>query len=404
MNDLRLTIFLIGLLGIVNCPGQDLFTGRVLDARKGFPLISATVYLSVRGVGVYTDHEGRFTLDVAGAAPTDTLVISYIGYEPFRTLLQTARPDSLFPLKEAAMILKEITVLGRTPEKPDIKKLESSLRIIHGKLYATNIEVTNCDYNRFLRYLLQTGDEALYQQYKPDVSIHEGSLLAFFKAYHAAATNGEKATPAEYDNYPVVNITHEAAIAYCAWLTQQYSETKGKRKFKQVVFRLPALKEWQITALGYPKFQSWTLDDNEIETFISNDPNEMVGKIKKTIPFKGSDIRYPWFNAYDYRNKPQNHKHCWLGNFNVPKDAVSCLIYRPDGDGYAITGKCGSYFPNDMGFYDVVGNVAEMIDEKGTACGGSWNHAPEDATITSVVQYRRSSMMVGFRVFMEVLE
>ena len=63
-----------------------------------------------------------------------------------------------------------------------------------------------------------------------------------------------------------------------------------------------------------------------------------------------------------------------------------------------------SYFPNDIGLYDVVGNVAEMIDEKGKACGGSWNHSAEESTILSVNEYEHADSNTGFRVFMEVIE
>ena len=62
-----------------------------------------------------------------------------------------------------------------------------------------------------------------------------------------------------------------------------------------------------------------------------------------------------------------------------------------------------SYFPNDMGLYDVVGNVAEMVDEKGKACGGSWDDLPEESTIHSVKSYAKVDDTIGFRVFMEVI-
>ena len=67
-------------------------------------------------------------------------------------------------------------------------------------------------------------------------------------------------------------------------------------------------------------------------------------------------------------------------------------------------GRTASYFPNGLGLYDVVGNVAEMIDEKGKACGGSWNDIPEESTIRSVKTYTGPHDTVGFRVFMEVVE
>jgi hypothetical protein len=45
-----------------------------------------------------------------------------------------------------------------------------------------------------------------------------------------------------------------------------------------------------------------------------------------------------------------------------------------------------------------------MIDEKGKACGGSWNHVPEESTIISVNEYKGPDSSIGFRVFMEVVE
>ena len=63
-----------------------------------------------------------------------------------------------------------------------------------------------------------------------------------------------------------------------------------------------------------------------------------------------------------------------------------------------------AYFPNGMGLSDVVGNVAEMVDEKGKACGGSWNDLPSESTIRSVKSYTKANDTVGFRLFMEVIE
>lgn len=64
----------------------------------------------------------------------------------------------------------------------------------------------------------------------------------------------------------------------------------------------------------------------------------------------------------------------------------------------------GAYFPNNIGLYDVVGNVAEMTSEKGRACGGSWNQLPTESTIRSISDYNKPESTVGFRVFMEVIE
>lgn len=74
------------------------------------------------------------------------------------------------------------------------------------------------------------------------------------------------------------------------------------------------------------------------------------------------------------------------------------------GDGWMMMGPVETYFPNDIGLYDVVGNVAEMTNEKGKACGGSWNHPAEESTIKSINVYNGPDSAIGFRVFMEIIE
>ena len=41
-------------------------------------------------------------------------------------------------------------------------------------------------------------------------------------------------------------------------------------------------------------------------------------------------------------------------------------------DGAVFTAPVGAYWPNDLGIYNMSGNVAEMISEKGVTKGGSY--------------------------------
>ncbi|MBY0434616.1 MAG: formylglycine-generating enzyme family protein [Cyclobacteriaceae bacterium] len=123
---------------------------------------------------------------------------------------------------------------------------------------------------------------------------------------------------------------------------------------------------------------------------------------KKTVLLNDPEILYPWFRFFGLRNSPLNTKSCYLGNFkSTPCDCPS----KPHNyDGFATMDPVKSYFPNDIGLYDVVGNVAEMTNEKGKACGGSWNHSPKESTIKSINPYDHPDAFIGFRVFMEVVE
>lgn len=140
------------------------------------------------------------------------------------------------------------------------KELEESHRVVKGNLYAFRTELTNKEYNIFLDNLRETNSTELYDKCKFNLDSYDAAALAFFKGYHSPYNVIFKKgrNRASYTTSPAVNISFEAALAYCDWLTEQYNNNPGK-KFKKVKFRLPTIKEWQIAALGYPKFQSWEL-------------------------------------------------------------------------------------------------------------------------------------------------
>ena len=116
-------------------------------------------------------------------------------------------------------------------------------------------------------------------------------------------------------------------------------------------------------------------------------------------------VLYPWFRHYAFRNNPANSFGCYLGNFKVPDDVKPCQPKKmTTADGWTSLAPVEVYFPNDIGLYDVVGNVAEMIDLEGKACGGSWNHPAEESTIRSINEYKGPDSSTGFRIFMEVIE
>jgi formylglycine-generating enzyme required for sulfatase activity len=227
--------------------------------------------------------------------------------------------------------------------------------------------------------------------------------LSFMKNYHYNHVPTKKQK--YFSTYPVINISYEAAEEYCKWLTQQYNNGTDK-KYKKVLFRLPSIKEWQLAAAGVKGANSWNLSDVKVQVKIFEPGTEASKKYEtKEVTLDDPEILYPWFKNYNFRNTVINHRGCALGNFKFPETQKPC---RPEkmstADGFWMMSSVQAYFPNDIGLYDVVGNVAEMTLEKGKACGGSWNHSPEESTIKSVNDYNGPSANVGFRVFMEVIQ
>lgn len=402
-QEIKLTVSTILCLCFVNAQGQQTVTGKVVSCQDNRPLAFANITLMHDLSGTITDENGEFQLLISSENSSDSIIISYVGFRRVKMAVATIiRPICL---EEAPVMLQEVVV--RT-DKVDLKDLPRKFRVIRGNLYAQNTETTLAEFNVFLNQIKGT---AAFDAYTYDLSDYAGSIKEFYERYHAdqpELKHSPKQQPGKeegnYGHYPAINVSYEAAVAYCEWLTDEYNNQK-KREFKKVKFRLPTLKEWQISALGYSKFQTWDLDANHVEVIDYGDSITMVGgKGGKPLTLSASEVNYPWYGPYYFRNKTQNSKHCFMGNFKVPERYIPCEFPKVAGDGFSLMGHVASYFPNDMGLYDVVGNVAEMIDQKGIACGGSWNDLPEAATIRSTNTYSKASATVGFRVFMEVVE
>ena len=83
-------------------------SGRVTDA-KGQPVIGASVIVRGTTLGVSTDAEGRFTLEVPAPASSQTLEVSYLGYET-ATIPVGSRTSFMVTLRESASEIESVVV------------------------------------------------------------------------------------------------------------------------------------------------------------------------------------------------------------------------------------------------------------------------------------------------------
>ena len=90
-------------------------SGKVADAGTGEAIIGATIYDSRSHVGVITDTEGRFHIDVA-IFPSE-LKVSYVGYEQQTIRVKGDDGDLVVTLHEENQHLDEIVVVGYGTQK-----------------------------------------------------------------------------------------------------------------------------------------------------------------------------------------------------------------------------------------------------------------------------------------------
>jgi formylglycine-generating enzyme required for sulfatase activity len=395
---------MITAVAVVGQPTQRTLRGTVLDSKTKLPLSRATIRIQSQGFETASNANGEFACQISNHE-ADSIEISHVGYRTFKGRLMDLPSEAVIPLEDYSLQLRTVTITSR---KLNLKNVDNSLRRVKGNLYTYETETTNGMYNLFLNFLEEQDDQELLKLCDYDLITYNEEDKKFYNNYGRPFKGVQvknDTSERDFTDFPAVNVSHEGATLFCQWFTEQYNNHTGKKKFKKVKFRLPTVNEWQIAALGYPKFQSWNLDENNVEAIVPDDTLSEIKKGRKAV-ISVKEIQYPWWNHYHYRNKVTNIKNCYLGNFDAPRQKTPCEYGRPlpGNDGWTKMARTAAYFPNDIGLYDIVGNVAEMIDEKGKALGGSWNDKPEDSTIRSVKRYNQADGTIGFRVFMEVVE
>lgn len=157
-----------------------------------------------------------------------------------------------------------------------------------------------------------------------------------------------------YKGYPVVGISYEQALAYCAWRTEcvRDSYVRSKKKDLHIQYRLPTKSEWELI----------------------------------------SDHRTPVFFRAGKNEKGMYQLNCQRQIESVKKGDSQFMAAYAD-----ITTPVYSYWKNGFGLFNAFGNVSEMISEKGISKGGSWHHALEECRPGKDILYSKAEAWLGFR-------
>lgn len=229
--------------------------------------------------------------------------------------------------------------------------IESSIVKLTDQLYIGQCEVSNSLYRSFLSDLKakdKTEELNIARVDSLGWKANEPKVEEFVKTYHKDK---------QYAEMPVVNISYEAAVLFCKWLTQTYNAFPEK-KYSNVTFSLPSEKEWLMGAKN-------TAGDAVFST--------------------GTELRK------DHRLPLANYRRT-----DIPSYA--------DGNSFMtdIMAPVKSYWPNEKGTYNMSGNAAEMLIEKGVTKGGSFMDTEEGLKLSATGTYTHSTSKIGFRFVMHV--
>ncbi|HEX6332704.1 MAG TPA: SUMF1/EgtB/PvdO family nonheme iron enzyme [Flavisolibacter sp.] len=243
---------------------------------------------------------------------------------------------------------------------------DSSSRVSVGAFYISTYEVTNLQYRTFFDEVATRLSPAERVAIACDTTGWKEVL-----AYSEPVTKHYFRHPS-FNNYPVVNISHEGAARYCQWFQERI---QADNPGVAIEVRLPSKVEWIWAAQG--------------------------GR---------SQAMYPWGNYRLRNNKGQRMcnfrevpDHQVYRSRKTGKPEVAVMPYSA-ADAVVLTAEVKSFRKNDYGLYNMCGNVAEMISENGIAAGGSWNDYGADVHIRATGSYERSAPTVGFRPVIVVKE
>ena len=136
-QTLRLTVFALAIV-FNHIASAAPVVGKVADAGTGEAIIGATIYDSRSHVGVITDAEGNFRIDVA-SFPSE-LRISYVGYEQTTIRVKGEDDHLVVSLKEEDYNLNEIVVVGYGTQKRN--QLTGSVTTIKADIFEKAVAPT----------------------------------------------------------------------------------------------------------------------------------------------------------------------------------------------------------------------------------------------------------------------
>ncbi len=248
--------------------------------------------------------------------------------------------------------------------------LESNVITIKA-FYISKFEISNA---LFMRFIDEIEEVEVKNKFYPQNELWrtETDRMQFF---HYAT---------QFPNHPVVNISKEAMMAFCDWLTTIYN-SDPKRKFDKVVFTIPTVKQQlfvQQCGLNFNHY-SW------------GGPYFIDVKQNYLMNFN------PLFDHLAYDKKKL------VTSTNYKNSQYSILKKSRSLDGYELTAPVDAYNPCEFGIYNLNGNVAEAVSDSDIVFGGSFASMQENCTnfgMNDFLALERISVpspQVGFRVVID---
>ena len=273
--------------------------GQVCDSTTSSALPYATVVQINTLNGTTTDTEGRFSFSIDGNA-SDTVEVSYVGFESFRAHWETIIESSCITLSPSSSLLDPLIVRPLTPVE--------YLRKVQRSLSQNQAEFS---FNTVSHY------EELITENKYIIGHNEGVFRNWHSAYHEGAKSHHQLALHRQENIEKLQFMSKRA-------------EKEKRKY---------LKNHPENADQFEAEQLFVADLGGPEGIIEMKPNGISFDILDSTLHKEYDIQYQIGSTYmgreliviEYVSKGKvDHKKC-SGMIYIDKDSDAVVWIKEKG-------------------------------------------------------------------------
>lgn len=218
---------------------------RVVDGRTGQPIPYASVGVPNKPLGTVADAHGAFPLTQIGAAPSDTLVISCVGFQAQKLTVQDLGQRSEIRLAPQAQTLAEVVVRGRQPRRSIIWHNWVSAFTSYG-FYTTADTVPHARLGREIGVLLHVKHPTLLENFHLFTSGRDFKSVTFRLNIYAFANgqprhsllrqdivftvNGQQRgwTAVDLRPYAITLAGQQQVVATVEWLSSEVGRPGGK--------------------------------------------------------------------------------------------------------------------------------------------------------------------------------
>lgn len=398
----------IVVIGLVAAFAFYLFSGRnnpvSLDATASSSTETSATIENQQAGSSQPSSEAPLNSDLLSSKTADTFDRPPVNVEPAKPETPVVRPKET-PATKLQNLEKKIPVLAEKDRLkykaikrlmiagiirlnknlytkiPAFKTVYAGEPVVLDGFSIRNVGITNLEYKAFLADLLaQNRDE--------EYLICEVRTENWKKQGYPNLAN-DYFQDKTYNDFPVVNISYDAAKLFCTWLAR---ETKvyiqqNNLKLKDIQIRLPYDEEWVFAAReGYAKIafeKGYNTIYDEAVGLVNRSFTNRVELVKKHA--ESVDTLYSYYAT--------NH-------YGWPEKEITDFFAT--GIGYCNTEPLDTIYPERMKVLGKFGHVSEIVPQKTSTklwlSGLSWKNKEEYQKLEQEFKACASSPFVGFRI------